>query len=488
MLVLFPDTNLFLQCRELSQLDWSSLSEQHERVLLLASRSVQDEIDRLKQDGNTRRSKRARRTNSLFRKILLSDEMKLLIKSTKPRVELQFAPPMILAASESLDLTRADDRLIAEALCYRDGNTGESVSLLTHDTNPVLTARHHGLACVLIPDEWLLPPEKDPRDKRLLNLEERVKSLESEKPVIEIRPEEMADGVLRELSFEIVVFPALTKPQITALVEEAKSLHPLITHFHETHPSPPLSTLETLNSEFVAPEDVAIQEYTRKRYPEWVDRVAKFLKGLNRRLEYADRVLSTRIHIANTGSAPGTNVVVEIDCTPCASLLPPSKSDDSWLAKPVTAPSAPSPPKGEWRRKLSQAEQAMSALKFNFKLAHRDRADFTPAFPDLGKLNVREDRDRHGFYWKPDRPSQPSCSWALECDEFRHQVEPEAFEIDLFVEPAEVRPSSGCVSIRVTASNLAAPVSVQLPLSIKYTEGDTMEEARRLLALTADST
>lgn len=67
-LYLFPDTNLFIQCLDLQELDWSKWPDVAE-VHLIVSLPVQQEIDKQKTLGqNSRVGRRARRTySSLFR-------------------------------------------------------------------------------------------------------------------------------------------------------------------------------------------------------------------------------------------------------------------------------------------------------------------------------------------------------------------------------------------------------------------------------------
>src|SRR5260221_7173731 len=76
--ILFPDTNIFLQCKALNELQWSDAIDADEIELLIGA-PVQDEIDRLKNDGNQRRARRARDTNRLFRDVLASTDESLLV-------------------------------------------------------------------------------------------------------------------------------------------------------------------------------------------------------------------------------------------------------------------------------------------------------------------------------------------------------------------------------------------------------------------------
>jgi len=69
ILYLFPDTNLFIQCRPLSELGWDRWGA-FDEIHLIVSRPVQAEIDKHKNRGNDRVAKRARTASSLLREII----------------------------------------------------------------------------------------------------------------------------------------------------------------------------------------------------------------------------------------------------------------------------------------------------------------------------------------------------------------------------------------------------------------------------------
>src|SRR4029079_8407999 len=111
------------------------------------------------------------KASSFIRKVVLAENFELTIRDANPRVTVAL-PDNRQAASghPALDLSRADDRLIAEALSFQAAHPDKRVELLTHDTSPLLTARQCVLQFSIIPDDWLLPPEPDLRDKRLADL------------------------------------------------------------------------------------------------------------------------------------------------------------------------------------------------------------------------------------------------------------------------------------------------------------------------------
>ena len=180
---IFPDTNAFLQCRDFAELRWADITSE-ENIRILVSRTVQREIDRLKTDGNKRRSSRARKTSTFFRTIIRASDETLVIRDSKPRVTVGFPEgdsAKQLPMQDELDRDYEDDRLVAEALAFHD-TKGVEVCLLSNDTHVVLTAKRVGLKYEEIPDSWILPPEPDPREKEIVDLRGRVEKLEDRLP------------------------------------------------------------------------------------------------------------------------------------------------------------------------------------------------------------------------------------------------------------------------------------------------------------------
>ena len=67
-LSLLADTNLFIQCPPLEDLDWSLLDTGGcDTIALIVARPVQREIDSLKGKGGTRVASKARNAASVFR-------------------------------------------------------------------------------------------------------------------------------------------------------------------------------------------------------------------------------------------------------------------------------------------------------------------------------------------------------------------------------------------------------------------------------------
>jgi predicted ribonuclease YlaK len=83
ILYLFADTDLFIQCRALGELDWSAWNS-FDEVHVIVSRPVQREIDYRKNKGSDRVGDRARSTNKLFKELVQGDKDHMLLRETGP--------------------------------------------------------------------------------------------------------------------------------------------------------------------------------------------------------------------------------------------------------------------------------------------------------------------------------------------------------------------------------------------------------------------
>lgn len=141
-LCLFPDTNVFIQCRPLEEFDWSEWAD-FEEVYLIVCRTVQREIDRQKTHGNDRVAQRARKTNSLFRHII--EKGYKVIREDGPPVKLILESSSVPSneLKDDLDYSNPDDEIIGFLYKYKQQYPEADVRLLTHDTGPMMTAKSH---------------------------------------------------------------------------------------------------------------------------------------------------------------------------------------------------------------------------------------------------------------------------------------------------------------------------------------------------------
>ena len=177
-LFLFPDTNLFLECHTLKDIDWSTLGD-YDEINLLLSKPVLDEID-LHKKGTGRRRRQATNIFNIAREIVRQRDRNYLQIKDNPVINLYLCTDNYYRhfSKPSLDLTKPDDLLVACVGGYQQQFPEHTVKLITHDIGPMTTCRNHSIDFVEIPESWLRPSEKTEEQKENERLKkERLKKL-----------------------------------------------------------------------------------------------------------------------------------------------------------------------------------------------------------------------------------------------------------------------------------------------------------------------
>jgi PIN domain len=483
-LVLFPDTNVFLQCRALHEVPWKDALEAEELELLIGA-PVQDEIDRLKNDGNHRRARRAREGNSLFRTVLASAGESLTIREHAPKVTLRFAPllPPKRETAETLDLTRSDDQLLDEVMHFRRAEP--SAQILSGDTGMMFRARRLGVPLIPVPESWLLPPEKDERDRKISTLETQVAALRSTEAVLSLSLTSEDGQSLEGIDGSFPLYPDLTDTETARLIEAIQQRHPEVKTFGSAPTNQPaFGELEGLHqliekmSAWRAPTTDQISQY-QKEYKEWIEKARKRFEQFGSFLNIRRRLRKLRISLANASSRPADEVLVEIKVHGNVTLLA-SVGDDvpdliaqaEKLPLEVALPQPPTPPRGEY---LYEA----LARNAQFGLGHVDlAAQLRSYMPDYSGIRSSfAKRDRHEFY-RREEDDKPVTEASFTCEEFRHQRAPEVFSLWIVV-PIQSESSKARLHIRASARNMTTPIDLYVPIDIQSESRSTYEIAAK---------
>jgi len=480
MKIYFLDTNIFIQCKELKELPWQDIADGDNYLLLLVPRPVAEEIDQFKQGGNVRRSKRARKASSLLRELVLSDNDKLVIRESAPHVEIAFPPELNTQymKAEGLDLARTDDRIIYEAMKYADTNTDKSTMLLTHDTNPLLTAKKYGLPFQVIPDEWLLAPEPDSRDKELTELKRRLQEIEKCSPQIQVIAKDTNNSLIDSYSFSIAAYDKLSEKKVEELIEEMKKRNPVVSTFNIPQHSQPnviiaAAQIPGFGWDYQSPDEKVIKEYQEVKYPQWLDSLKHYFTTLHLKLGQPEREVVINFELANLGNVPAENIVIEFEALGGLYFKLPSVEEDEESCSSDGVPDPPAVPEGKLIRRDDFGILSMDVQKGLIR-AISPRLEFPHIF------NKPFIRDRNKFYWKDEKPCMPSKQWSFICDEFRHQVGPEKFEMKLII-PPKTNIEKACVRCFITAKNLPQPVEYMLPIKVHYVKADIEEQTDRII-------
>ena len=472
--VFFSDTNLLLQCRAVESLPWEQLADGASDVLVVIPRTVQTEIDRLKQDGNARRSRRAREVSSRLREMVRANDCRMSFSSGTVAVCLALAGPRSKAAPrpDDLDLEHNDDRIVDEALAWSHVN-GEQVSLLTHDVGMMTTARHFGLPFVEIPLDWLLAPEPDERDKENAALKRELAALKALHPVIGA-VFRRSNTELGRLVIEVVKYRDMDNEEVDALVERIREYRPQATSFGDVPPARPMTFIGAAMQRWRPPSDFEIRKYVDDAYPGWIRKVRDQLRGLAGTLEYPTRRALVHLEIENIGSKPAQSARLQLVARGGLMFLPePDENEAGSVDEQPSFPPPPQPPTGKW-------VAGAFGLGLDQLVPLSDTKRLLGAADFLAASMPPKPRDPSKFYWETGG-HRISEEWELTCQQFMHKVGPFSFQVPVFV-PRDVAVTRGALELTIAASNLPEPFRRVVPVDVRYREASIDEVVETLIA------
>ena len=495
---LFVDTNLFIQCLPLEELDWSYWKEFYQ-VNLIVSAPVLREIDGHKKKGNARCGSRARATSKLFRKIMRENkEPRKLVRDKEPCVKLSINVEYTAntALVDKLDYQEPDDKLIGIISEFKRQNPNSDARLLTHDTTPIATARSLGIAVDEIPEDWILPPEKTESDKRITKLESELARYKKAEPQFEIKCIIDSNQETEKLHIELERHTPLKENQVQELIKIIKSSFPIEKEYNnepinKEYNNGPIDRansfsglgiyLVATSGKFVPPTHEEYISYRDEKYPEWLDKCRDYLRNYHNVLWEQRGPIKLCFLARNLGTRPAKNSLIKILAKGNFEIMPPNakpskdedEADEGYV---LELPPPPSAPRG--RRKL----KGMEGMGFLAGLARKyDSFSELNSLLSLDYNPIKISRDPNAFYYKPDRPEKPVHSFFLKCEQWRHAEGEERFECELFFE-RDSNKVSGAIEIQIHAENLSEPKKLSIPVLIDIIGTSVLNKAERLVS------
>ena len=428
-LYLFADSNLFLHYKPLSQIDWSRLGD-FDHIEVVVCRTVQREIDALKDRREGRRSDRARRAASTFLEIAQRGPQEHRPASPRVMLNLYGASQPKQDLADQLDYSQNDDRIIGHLAGFREDNPSADARLLTRDSGPVLTVRTLGIPCEIIPDDWLLAPEPDDRDREIQDLTRQLGELQAQEPKFHFSCEQQSDARPGHVEIAYKAFRPLEETERVQLLERLQNLYP-----------PTVVTQGRIS-------DKAISEYEERDYPAWISQCEKFLDLVNLivQLEHCPELT---VSIQNNESRPATNALVEVRASGNFGLTTPMSGLREFGLIPYKGrPKPPTQP-----QPLSTFSTISDNLTGSKVLALSD-LNFAP-----------RSRDQEDFGYTADVKLETESSIDLTCGLWRHSLGPKEFTVRLV--PAAIdNPITGEISCTVHADNLTKPATFRLVVKL----------------------
>jgi hypothetical protein len=474
MKVYFPDTNFFFECRKAADLLWHELDASASgdtTVRLIVPSAVVTEIERHKNKGNDRLSKRAREASAVLRRALQSPpDHRTEIRPADPQVILEL-PPVVkidFAQFPALDPNRPDHRIAAEYAVILKQEP--DLVVLTDDTLLVLAVRSLGFEAVLIPQGWKLGPEKDDRDDEIDKLHNEVKSLKQTLPEVSLKVLDLSLKEIDTIKAEIQNF-APSKQEIESAIAAVQAKFPEETDFRRSPPSqtPAMDGLAGLfeGRLWRAPTEEDITKYKTTAYPNWLKSVRDHLNRLPVKLNNIAYEIPFLIQIVNSGFVNATSVRLTITGYDGITLLDAEDMDKRKERKElILLPQAPEAPRGHY-------VSLSLAAAFRIPSAPRLLDDF---------MRIPTSRNPNSFYFAKWSDS-PANELELECEALPHQIDPHFISLRAIIPIQGLIVGQPRVRVRLQASNLKRPIEKHIPVRADIERGDFLLRVDELMRL-----
>ena len=232
----------------------------------------------------------------------------------KKSVSLEFLPSyrldLLEAIAPNIDVKDSnDDRILASILKFAEENQGEKGLLLSHDFGILLKAKSAGIAFLEIPQNWLLAPEKDQRDKEIDRLKAEVEKLKSTIPIIKVNTQS-------DKTVDLVMLEGWNEGHILSLLGEIKTYHPM----QEKAVRPKVWS----GFKYIPPKESEISTY-KLDYNTWFEVECRdWLEDLYDYVSLRHQVYLFGFKISNEGNVPLENLVLEISAKGDLEIAEPS--------------------------------------------------------------------------------------------------------------------------------------------------------------------
>lgn len=479
----FVDTNLFIQCKDLRELDWSLLGP-YDAIDLMITRPVQKEIDRHKGKGNSRLASRSRGAATYFSQALDNNSNSVEIRPKAPRVTLHLRIDLKAAEdlSHDLDYEDNDDKLVGIAVQFQRTDLNCEVTIATSDTGVMATAKTHQIRYSKLPEQWLLPAESDDASKEISRLKQELKELKAPHPNFQVRWLQDISPI-NELSLTLDRYVPLEPTEIENLMHLLREAIPC------ERSVPSVKERDTLSSSVLSgvrgkqltpfasgiaggpPTSEEIEKY-RLDYASWLIACEEYFRNLHIALNEETLLSRISVEIQNEGLASAADARITVSAN--GSFL--ITQDDDTEIDPVDqlahtegklSTVALDRPPIDPRSALAEFQRINRLFEPSNKGTTRD---YGLSYGLLALGNERAKRPR------PDLEKK----FAYKVKLLRHQSTPETVVVVLHPE-IKWTPITGSLEVRVEATNLPTPHTSLLKVTLQLQPCSPLARAHALV-------
>lgn len=183
MLYCFLDTNIFLEFRPITEINWVK-ELNTSSVCLVVTSVVIREMDKHKSGSSNRLRKRARRSLTHLENLDVKTDNEI-----RDGVSLRFdlsEPKQATLESNNLSAYVPDDILLAKVIEFRAEHRSTDVAIVSDDRTVRLKARGYDLDVPALSDDYRLPHEIDPLEQENRELRNELLRLRNRQPKLSI--------------------------------------------------------------------------------------------------------------------------------------------------------------------------------------------------------------------------------------------------------------------------------------------------------------
>ncbi len=382
MLYCFLDTNIFIQCQEIRDIDWKAELGASEICLVIAP-VVFEELDVFKDNHKNRRKRdRARRSIELVESILDSPH-----RLVRDGVFLDIAPDLYRMEFGAYNLSPEynDDRLVASAIGWSHQHSDDDLILVSHDSGPRMKARQRELQVKKLSEKYRLPDQLDPRDKEIRELKSKLAQIENAQPKLQLGFRDSMGKLVNFLHASNDFSQALISDAELNAIIETKQGELQYVRQEQSIESDRLSSLAVFASLSKFVTNSQIDEYYRQ-LEVYLEGYRDYLLDESLASIFPHRSIEVHLVLQNAGSTPAQNVEVRLDVQGCSEIL---------LQVPEVPPYEPSPPaKPEPRLPFDFGPYDRSILPYLGYGIHNNDIDLGPPWEEWTR-----ETDSSGTAW-----------------------------------------------------------------------------------------
>jgi len=468
----FPDTNILLQCLDLSNIPWRDAPElaSLDQIVILICHPVVMELDIHKYRTNDRPGRRARKYYSRLRKLIEGKAKHYTVRDRDPIVSVRICTDL-QPKGNFLDYSITDNRILGCVRQYTDTRRKSAVFFLSHDMAAISTAQQEAIPYVFAPDDWRMAPEATDTQREVSRLTAEIASLRRAEPTFQSRLLAGEQQEIDAIVCECDVPTPLTEEQVVDLLDELQRgirLGPGRLR-RSTTPRSEDSTSKSVAAALLdSPHthealDLLARAVSRdpKAYREWIESCQDVFRNLHLAVQAQSPRLIFTFGVANIGTRPASDALITIAPHGPFRMSIPAKHDDKFDELDL-----------QHGLKLPSPPERLGSLQFSSYPSYL-------ASP-LSTIDNRANRIPDAFYYKNGRSISPSESIVLECRQWRHGSQEELFQFALQVTSGESE-VSGAVSCVIEAGNLRDPERLTVPVRLSVRPVSLVDHARKLV-------